>query len=114
MGKAGKARKKQRLNNEILHHEETNKSEQSDEDIDVMKSILIAIKVLEVLSQRLNVYSSKAHKNLRVALFPLIQRQFNKHFEMEDVLLISEETFISTISATNLGITSSYVIFLHH
>ena len=99
MGKAGKA-KKQRIKaasssfkglHEVLvgpcdTHEESDRDSDEDEaqsDSSPKKDILLSIGVLNILGHRQDLYESKAMKQLRTQLFPLIELQIRKgsHFE---------------------------------
>ena len=84
MGKAGKARKKQKLDREAAH-------ESVIDDVDmpnmsIVEKVAISIQVFEVLGQRLDIYDDKKFKLLRKALFPLLEAQRNKFFENDAIL----------------------------
>lgn len=99
MGKAGKAKKQRSkaANSSFKgQHEvevlagETNEENDCDSDGDVEQSdssqekdLLLSIGVLNILGHRLDLYESKAMKQLRTQLFPLIELQIRKcsHFE---------------------------------
>ena len=80
MGKAGKARKRQRLEGFVdagaaSHSTLSIPSEISEEEVAISASIL------DALSADTALYASKGYKILRKLLFPLIQVQLSKHFE---------------------------------
>ena len=99
MGKAGKAKKQRskaagssfKCQHEVLAgagdaHEDTDRGFDDGEaqsDSSSAKDILLSIGVLNILAHRHDLYESKAMKQLRTQLFPLIELQIRKgsHFE---------------------------------
>ena len=102
MGKAGKAKKRQRQDNEhkrnvvnlksidnVVVNANVDIDSDSDSDCDdgfvdetnIDSKVCEAIKVIEILSNRNDIYMSKTFKMLRTTLFPLIKIQTNKFFE---------------------------------
>ena len=81
MGKAGKARKRQRLEGTkdagcaAAYSPASIPSDVSEEEVAISASML------DVLSADTEVYASKGYKMLRRMLFPLIEVQFEKYFE---------------------------------
>jgi hypothetical protein len=109
MGKAGKARKRQRveraLNADIdvqIDSDESDNYVNSTQD-DKTKHILIAISVLDALSVNLEKYSLKLFKPLRIAIFPLIKEQSDKFFEKVHLEFSTEQTN-QVLSPRNLSI----------
>ena len=98
MGKAGKAKKRRKL--------ESSTEDTNNEDL----SGVIAF--FEKLSNRLDLYSSKAFKALRIALHPLIEIQKSKHFEPIPTRQLSEHELTSIVS--NENITSAIRISNHY
>jgi hypothetical protein len=91
MGKAGKARKRQKIergvpavdSSDALEAESGSGSENDDGTGSVLsrRNVDATMQILACLSQRLDLYESKEMKPVRVALFPLIEFQRNKFFE---------------------------------
>jgi hypothetical protein len=79
MGKAGKARKRQRL--EGLSDAIVAVTPLSEPSTINEEQLAISISMLELLSNDTSLYASKGYKMLRKLLFPLIQVQLDKHFE---------------------------------
>ena len=95
MGKAGKERKRRKLENHQSIVDNDDDEELSDTDGDNMTTVNdlpIAIHALDILGQRIDLYRSKAMKGVRSALFPLIEVQIKKSafFEIRSSSIINE------------------------
>ena len=121
MGKAGKARKKQKLLTQALAtpthsltplSHSTNSDSDSDSDTEHVNEcesdLTTAITLLTTLSTRLTHYHTRSLKPLRIALYPLIQQQLHKFFEdpppPEE---LSEEEVNQRLEYTNIATTIS-------
>lgn len=105
MGKAGKARKKQKLDRE-LSAQDALLDDNSISCLTLSEKIDVSIRVFNVLSRRLDVFGDKKFKHLRTALFPLFEAQRNKFFE-NDVLLspaLTEDAVDAVLSPCNITI----------
>ena len=112
MGKAGKARKRQRLEGSVdagaaAHSTVAIPSEISEEEVAISASILDAFSADTAL------YASKGCKILRKLLFPLIQVQFDKHFEeipntkVINQSYLGDETKMKTLENTIIYFTNN-------
>ena len=106
MGKAGKERKRRKLENlqsiVVLDNEEDDIAF-SDADGDDHDDLPIAIHALDILGQRIDLYRSKTMKGVRSALFPLIELQIKKSafFENKAVSIIQDIAEATLSSSLN-------------
>lgn len=118
MGKAGKLRKRKRLEEDLVGNKAARTQDddsssdddnsQQEDDGAISTDVLVAIKVLDALSRRLDLYDGKAYKGLRVALSPLLQLQQTKFFEAPGKQqLLSDKDVTQIISAKSLLITAA-------
>lgn len=99
MGKQGKARKRQKIENGISHleYDISSDTELNDTSIPNKNCIDTAISVITCLGQRLEVFDRKALKKLRIELFPLIKVQENKYFEVLPSIVQLEDSILDQI-----------------
>ena len=110
MGKAGKAKKKQKLMAQATAtvtapaaQEDFSSDDESSDDKD---DLLTAVCVLNTLSTRLPLYDGRPMKALRMALFPLITQQLDKFFEdPPPAPPLSEDSLSEILSPTNVSTT---------
>ena len=86
MGKAGKARKRQRLEREVEKRlpdssESENDSEQDVEEHGHHDRNRISVRIFDGLSGRMDYYTTKKLKSFRAAVYPLVLAQMNNFFE---------------------------------
>lgn len=92
MGKSGKARKRQRKQQELLQVGEVDgQSSDSDQERNgafVPRTVDVdtAVAVLQCLARNRDELQTKGLKFLRKALFPLLEEQRTKHFEKDPLL----------------------------
>jgi hypothetical protein len=100
MGKAGKARKKQKLLAHATDEDFLSDCDESDCDSSNNNNLLdTAVLVLNTLSTRMKLYDGKPLKPLRIALYPLIQRQLDKFFEDPPPAAVLSEQEVSLLLA---------------
>jgi len=93
MGKTGKAKKRRKMENSLIHDRS---DDESIDEIDYSmenannSKIFKAAQFLEKLSCRMDIYASKQLKPLRVSLHGIIQHQLTKHFEPAPERYINE------------------------
>lgn len=99
--------------NDIKEDDDQSAESESDienEDISEETHLLCSINVLNVLGRRFDLYESKAMKQLRTALFPLIQIQIkkNSHFEAKLITVFNDINNDATkmLTSKRLGILS--------
>jgi hypothetical protein len=114
MGKAGKARKRQKIERGVADVGESDGSglgsgsgsedDAGSDGVLGQKNVVATLQVLACLSQRLDLYESKAMKPVRVALFPLIEFQKNKFFEEAMMTTnLSNEEFHKLASSSTIS-----------
>ena len=98
MGKSGKARKRQRKQQELLQVGDVDSSDSDQEQhatsMPRATDVEIAILVFQCLTRNRDELQTKGLKFLRKALFPLLEEQKTKHFEKDPIQtpLSPEET----------------------
>lgn len=108
MGKAGKARKKQKLLVQAVAaaEEGLDQSDSDEEGGERDPDLDCAVLLLNTLSTRLQLYDGKGMKPLRISLFPLIQKQLDSFFEdPPPPRPLSEEEVQSILSSSNISAT---------
>lgn len=123
MGKIGKARKRQRVQNEVYNTNDSSSSSIHDDTAEVKKprdsvdvktftisslslDLATAIDALNAFSRRLDIYQKKTSKALRIALYPLIEIQRGKHFEPTiPQPFLSDEEFNQIANSQNIQVT---------
>ena len=91
MGKSGKARKRQRKQQELLHvcdvdgQSSDSDQEQHGTPIPRATDVEMAVSVFQCLTRNRDELQSKGLKFLRQALFPLLEEQRTKHFENDPI-----------------------------
>ena len=92
MGKSGKARKRQRKQQALIHVGDVD-GQSSDSDQDELygtpkpraTDVEMAVSVFQCLARNRDELQSKGLKFLRQALFPLLEEQRTKHFENDPI-----------------------------
>ena len=107
MGKAGKSRKRLRTNNE----RGSLSDDENETNFDKSHSAIVACQVFYALRQNLNLYLDKRFKILRVALFPLIQCQLNKYFELDEESPLESDDINDVLTEENVAITLQSINF---
>lgn len=130
MGKSGKAKKRLRQSNEYKKNVLNSKSldvvpaevdshSNSDSDFDtdddvvnednIDSKVYEAMRVIEIIANRTDIYSSKPFKVLRTALFPLIKLQMNKFFETAGIeanpSMLNDENMKKVLCLRNITTT---------
>lgn len=117
MGKAGKLRKRKRIE-ETLVVNKIHRTDDDEADInsdssceeDQVEAVSLAIAVIDAFSRRLDLYDSKQYKGIRLALAPLLRLQQTKFFEAPGQKPhMSDEDFALIVSNKAVAATASII-----
>lgn len=122
MGKNGKARKRQKIEQEIRKYgelanesDDSNAEEEDGPQLAGLSPLEVEalLQVLKSFSRRLDLYEDKACKPLRIAIFPLIEIQQSKFFEdVAKPVPLTDEEFHASLSASLVAKASNAISYL--
>lgn len=100
------------LKRKVEESDDSDISEATDDFLNISSkgNIDIAIKVLHFLSHDIELFRSKELKDFRKAIFPLLELQSSKHFEL-DMMMPNNET---KLTKQDISITIKLVLYLQN